>query len=624
MTSPHHRRASARTSQHAYQPLTLCLVLLILTLGSAARVYRLDEKSLWSDEVATIATSQGRSIDPEAYTLHGKQFDAPTPVPASIYTAKALPEHGTANLGDVLNVLRDNVHPPLFFYLSQRWTALRNSLSPGVLREPAALFGILDILFIFWLALQWMKLPSLIPTRANSTHFSESRDTLNLTPNLTPSAQFFDPAPEPADTDRHLSQPNQPWPKPLQLGFALLSSAFMAFSAYQVDHAQDARQYTLLVLLSLLATGIALRQIRNQGRSWASWGLLAILLAAGFYTQYFFGLFIVYIGILLLVLGPKTRTFLTKGLATLALTGALCLPWLPWFKVQLTFVKRVGHYTAGLWNPVRLPEKLWRTACEFFIPDNPMGKWLPLVILLAVAYRIWQTYRNRKNPDTTASTNETPALFGHSPLSPIVIGLLLWLIVIVGGQIGIDLLKHTHTATIRRYLVLVSPACYLLMAYAIASLWHWTKKQWQRGFIIGVTALMLGGMAGDTVDYLFRTHTSSDEFKQAAARINADYRPGDVVLVSKSGAMAVGMALYLRDSIPMLGIDVPNAMALRGNTPLTDKIVQALVGHSRVWLVFSHAAQSTEKHLGKQLEQAGYQQNDFSKVPGVKVLLWKK
>lgn len=554
--------------------LFLVLLLVITVIGGAARFYKLGEKSLWSDEIATIATSLGNSIDPEAFRLRGEAFDPPAPVQASVYAGEATHSHGAGNFGRTAEVLKANVHPPLFFWLMNLWIHAFGH-EPGPLRIPAAFFGLLCIPVLGWLAL--------------GIH------DLNRKEN--------------DETDSAFS-----WQR---YGFPLLAAGFMALSAYQVDHAQDARQYTFLLLIAMLIVSLAVRLVKTAGKGIWRWLALSLLLATGLYTQYFFVTFAGFILAYLTWQGRKEKGFLLKLAATAGLMVILLLPWLPIFKSQMAFFSTVGHYTAGLWNPVRLPEKIWRIFCEFLLPKSGLGKLLPLLVLVSGA-AVWFFARRQTG---TQEQKQDPISF----LSPALGLILAWLALVVGGQVVLDLVKDTQTATIRRYLFLASPAIYLLMAYTLA--WMGTmgnRIRWSGYLAVLLSGLTLVLMAVDTGTVLFKKHTSSDEFRQAADWINRNYRPGDLVLVSKSGAMATGMALYLKPETQMLGVDVQQFEELADGSPLMKRLESAVKQRSRVWLVFSHAARSTRFRLGEWLGASGFKPADERKVPGVRVHLLQR
>ncbi len=533
----------------------LAVLLLVVLLGAAARLYKLDEKSLWSDELATIATSMGNSIDPDAYTLRNESFDPPRPIPASEYLKKATQSHGAFNWKQTANVLKANVHPPFFFALMNAWIHAFG-FSADVLRVPAVLFGILCMPMMFVLALR-------------------------------------------------LGRWNAHWQEADVKTFALISTALLAFSAYQIDHAQDARQYTLLVLLALGSVWQMLG-VLEQCTGWWRWLALGLTLALGLYTQYFFMVFAGFVFAVLLWQGRSDKAFLTRLLLTAIFVLLLVLPWWPMFQVQMTFFKNAGHYTAGLWNPLQLLEKLWRIACEFFLPDSKLGKLAPFLILLAASGgALWQFKQASEK---------------RLSIAPVLALILFWLVAVMGGQVLLDVLKNTHTATIRRYLLLASPACTLLLAYALVSLGRVSGCVW-KGLQVGLGGLLLALMLGDAGRYLLVEHASSDEFKQAAGLINPAYQAGDTVLVSKSGAMAVGMAYYLKPEVQMMGVHVPGYQALSEGAPLSKRLAQTAGASQRVWLVYSHAANSTRFGLQTIVERQGFQLVQERKFPGVRVLL---
>lgn len=565
----------------------------LIVLGVAARLYQLNEKSLWSDEIATIATSRGNAVDPDAFRLRGRSFDPPGPVPASEYRDKAVRLRAKPSMERIARVLKANVHPPLFFWLMALWSRLvgaDQALIPAVLRLPAVLFGILSIPFMYLLARLLWRLRVDPEAGAGKTHKGG-------------------------------------------VVFALLSTTFFALSAYQIDHAQDARAYTLLLCLALLAACLTIRLLHpmssasfleNPGpwfrKRGVTWLVLALTLVAGLYTQYFFSFFAAFLlsYLLMYAVVSRRRELIPPWLCAVGLIVLLFVPWLPFLWAQGEFFRQAGHYTAGLWAVGPLPEKLWRILCGFVMPLNSWAKILPLVII-PLALISWLVFRHRYNVRKTGT-----ASFPLPWISLMTGFLLLWLLIPLLEQLAVDLVKHTHTATIRRYLLLLSPACYLLLAHALTGIARWIRKPWGVLLSMAFTVAILTFLMQGTIYQLFRHHVASDEFKQAAYRINHLYREGDLVLVNKSGAIAVGMAYYLRPYVLMMGLDTPDPKLLSDGSPLMMRVDRALAGRKRIWLVFSHSAPSTERALINTLTTQGYYREGLRKFPGVRVLQWRK
>jgi uncharacterized membrane protein len=133
---------------------------------------------------------------------------------------------------------------------------------------------------------------------------------------------------------------------------ALFSAAFIALSPFHLLFAQDARPYSLLASITLLASAAFLRALRqNKKRDWAIYSVLLIL---GIYTHLLFGLVALahaaYLltGLRKLQNGQFTRYFAASFLALLAFT-----PWLyqivsnfPAVTERAELVRFIGRFTA--------------------------------------------------------------------------------------------------------------------------------------------------------------------------------------------------------------------------------------------------------------------------------------
>lgn len=515
------------------------LLLLIVMAGLLLRLFHLEAKSLWSDEVATVATSLGNLIDPDAWTAQGRSFDPATPQAASAYVERAWTSHGLGNWAQTVAVLKQNIHPPFFFWLMNvSIHTLGNT--PFGLRLPAVLFGSACIPLLFWVGRRW------------------------------------------AGT-----------------AVGLLAAALMALSGYQVAHSQDARPYTLATLLALVATWLLLRWLdktRSTNRAFhpVEWGGLALCNALGLYTHY---LYLFFIGFLALYGGWALRThrgFLGWLFANLGLSALLFLPWLPVLIEQRSFFHHVGHYTQGLWQPMQLPEKLWRTLNDFLMPKEKLLKVTSVLFLTAFGFLAWR----RK------VVSMQPLLFCG-----------LWLAVILGAQIGLDLLQDTHTVTIRRYTLLAAPAIYLGVSYLLLKT-PWPTVWLKRTLVSG----LLLWTAWNSIQVLSGHKFQSDDFQQAAQHITQHKQPGDVVLVHKSGAMAVGMAYYLSPTTPMLGLS-----AFQTQPQQTAQSLSALTKTApRLWLVVTHTPQEISEALQQAIVTTGYKAQTETQVPGISVILYQQ
>ena len=538
------RKQTKNTLNSPFERNCALFLVILCLLGGCLRLYKLDEKSLWGDELATIASAQGNSINPEAYKLRGEAYDPTTPVQAGPYIQRA-----TLAVSDrpfdctpTVEVLRQNVHPPLFFCLMHPVIHYFGS-QPVPLRIPAVLFGILSIPLFYWVL-------------------------------------------------RRITTPQT----------ALLATAFLTLSAYQVDHAQDARQYTLLTLLALASAGVMLRLLLSP--RWYLWTGLTLLTAAGLYTQYFYAPFALFIWGYAAWQRRSDRKFLLKLLLSGMGVMTLFAPWLESFKAQMAFHAQSGHFSENLWKVSALPERLFRSLTAFIAPDSTAIKLIVLGLLMLEGLR--HGIARHK---------------GHTlPQSPVMTCALFWIGLTVGGQLLIDVVQQSHTATVKRYLLLAAPGVYLLFAHLLLNLQLSGRFKIIRPVLI---MLVLGLVSLNTYKALFIKHHSSDEFRLAAAHITKQQQANDLVIVNKSGTVSLGMAYYLPKAMLMLPIDAQSSHDLKENSPYLPLIHRAMDSHERIWLVFSHEAPSSKAQLTRWMTEQGYAEQAETGFPGVHVYLYQ-
>jgi uncharacterized membrane protein len=519
------------------QQARIGLVLLMLA-GLALRCINLDGKSLWSDELATIATATGHLVDPAAWAYLGGQFDPAHPSTAGAYLQQFTQYAPLCPLSQVWSVLKTNVHPPLFFSLMHYWVGL-TGIAAQTLRLPAVLFSTLCI-------------PALY------------RVVRRVHPRC----------------------------------LALATAGVFALSGYQVAHAQDARPYSLATLALLILAWQFIRLAQKAPQSTKSWSKIAIsgvgiglVLVLGLGTQYLFGVSaaVLALGLVWAVWRPSpspptgaAQSFYSRLLPLLAVglvavaTLALCsLPWLPYLAAQKAFLAHAGHYTHGLWNPIQLPEKLFRVLCDVIAPQSSeIRLWIGALIASLVLLRFRKT--------TALARQGSPHPIGaYWPT--------LWLVGLVLAQMGLDMIQQSHTLVIRRYVLLAAPALYWLIV--VGGLYVYQRTQW-----LGATlAILLAGLLGvNTTNVIQGRVFHSDDFKTAAQVINQHARPSDLVLVHRSGAMTLGMAYYLAKQTPLWGTSSGNS-----------SFHKPFRANPKVWLVWTHASLNEQQQALQNLAQNG-------------------
>lgn len=124
-------------------------VALVIALGLFFRFYKIDEKLLWHDELATRVFAAGYTVDEWKKALYtGEIFDV-----AEVQNyQKHNPSRSVA--GAVRDLAEnDPQHPPLYYVLTRVWVGLFGD-GVGTLRALSALLSILGAFGVYWLAME--------------------------------------------------------------------------------------------------------------------------------------------------------------------------------------------------------------------------------------------------------------------------------------------------------------------------------------------------------------------------------------------------------------------------------------------------------------------------------------
>lgn len=259
------------------------LVVGVLCLGIFFRVVNLDKKVFWVDEVATALRVSGYTLEEMVSDL----VDGPVKTLPQIQKYQ-YPSPEKSLLDTATSLAAEDVHPPLFFSLLRFWVMLFGN-SVTALRSLAALFSILMFPAIWWLCREL---------------FTSDR------PQNTPSKQLRNPLPTNRST---------------LIGWTAV--ALLATSPAQIVFAQESRQYTLWMLLILLASASLLRSLKTRSRH--AWALYSLCILLGLYTHYLFALIVASHALYVLCTQQfkPTQNAIAYLLAS-AIAGIGYLPWL--------------------------------------------------------------------------------------------------------------------------------------------------------------------------------------------------------------------------------------------------------------------------------------------------------
>ncbi|MEG4247266.1 glycosyltransferase family 39 protein [Microcoleus sp. Pol10D4] len=277
---------------------------------------------------------------------------------------------------------------------------------------------------------------------------------------------------------------------------ALLATALLALSPFDILFAQTARQYSLLTATVIGSSWLLLRAVRLRG--WKNWVFYSLAIAIGFYTHPFFSLTLIGHGVFIISYWlffkkTKLRGHVINSQFFLAVTAALIL-YIPWIYVLATNLERASSTTD--WTRVSpgwlYLVKLWTLSFTSLFFDFDFGFdniWtyllrLPFLLLMAAAlYKICRR--------TSSST---------------------WLFIVTSIFVPFlilalpDLILGGKRSAVSRYLISCFPGVQLAVAYLLAS----NVKTQQRFWQVILALVFTASIASCTVSAFSDTWWSKD------------------------------------------------------------------------------------------------------------------
>ncbi|WP_156114073.1 hypothetical protein [Myxosarcina sp. GI1] len=423
------------------------LLLTWLLLGAVLRVTNLEAKPPWSDEWATLVFSLGHSFR-----------TVPLDRVISLNTLLApLQLDPTTNVRDVVNnLLTESTHPPVYFVLTHWWLKLFSS-DTGLVsiwwgRLLSAIFGVLAIPAMFgW---GWLLSRSLI--------------------------------------------------------CAQLAAALMAVSPFGVYLSQEARHYTLAILLAIASLSFLLVAIRNikQKRSIAIALVLTwiVVNSLGVATHYFFGLtlvaeIIVLASVWFNSIRVDSKAILAKYWQRIywAIAGTIsgCSIWV-WVSLwrsipgdDLTSWVFDGNPLAEFYQPL-LRLLIWLITMVFLLPIEGVPESIAIISgVILLSFIVWSL------PDWLRGirANNSPQMrLGITVLTRFLLSAIA-LILAATYVFGADL---TLSA---RFQFGYFPAVLLLLAISLSYLWQESKYKYffNKNRVLVVLTLVLATLGSTTI-----------------------------------------------------------------------------------------------------------------------------
>lgn len=349
----------------------------------------------------------------------------------------------------------------------------------------------------------------------------------------------------------------------------LLAGALVAVSPFLVYYSQEARNYIVVTFWSVTATYALWRALKaGKRRMWLGYSLAAALTV---YSHYY-GVFVLAFHFVYLVLTWRQQRGRWRAWF-LSMVGAalLFLPWLMGFWGQFQNLWLHPDYWPGTIDFLTMTV---RTFGSFIAGSSgalgSLGPVLALFGLLLVAGFAVLLFRGGLN----VSRGEVYAvLYAVVPL------------------LAVYAITARNPKFAERYLIMISPAFYLLLARGLAALYglsirqgstvRWLKSTSAAFCLLGSVAV-LGFSTNGAVDVLYGAAGVKDDHRGAISYIEANARPGDKVLLVRNTYHT--FEYYYDGDLPWEGFD-PSGNGDVSLGHVSDRLNQIVPGNKRIWLL---------------------------------------
>ncbi len=346
-----------------------------------------------------------------------------------------------------------------------------------------------------------------------------------------------------------------------------LIGAFLAsFAFFPIAYSQDARAYSLLLMLSALSGWIFIEIIRTD-KKW----LYPLYLVSGLLLVYthFYGLFIIFSQVVhFLVFLKKYKTQRWKFLASIA---TLLIALIPFYFLLKNRISTISSH--GFWISRPGLMTLLDTPAYFFSTGRFRFAVLALVLLLVllgllVIKKVKAGYQARKSRNKQSS----PVWQIRLECPEVIVFLLLWSVLpILIPFIESQFMTPVYQA---KYAIGAFPALCLLAAGGLS------KIKWP---LVFYTVLILIVLFSSIGLYDYYKNDNKEQWREVARLIESRAQPEDVMVVCK-GYYQVPFNYYYKGNLPAKGIsDLEDARKFVDTE--TDRMSK---NQSNLWLVLAY------------------------------------
>jgi uncharacterized membrane protein len=451
----------------AQMQLWCCVVTILLVLGTLFRAIYLDRPVYWVDEVATSMRVSGYTLDEVTHQL---ATGLPLNVTDLLEFQDIRSDRPWTNF--LYALTQSPEHAPLYFVLVRLWVEVFGC-SVTAMRSLSVVFSLLSLPAIYGFCRDLFQANQFDPLLERTLKGFQGGNAFSLSrikyQPLRLIRGWFKRRKVRALTRIFLSMEGRRFEtRGILVGWSAMG--LLSISPFFIAYAQEARPYSLWVLLLLLLNWFLWRSLQfNRRWLWFSYTLCAI---ASLYTSFLTLLVILGQGVSVIFFYPKRRR--TYSIAT----GIALLAFLPWCCVAIAYWQTLQDNTT--WMRVAMP--LWALLAVWFYSlavlffDVPVAAGMPVVmgfqVILAIAAVGLIGYA------TYCLVRQTPRSVGLFLLMGAISTPLILL--------SIDLIGNGQAAATSRYLMPTQLGALIAVAYLLSTR---IFSAWRRWRIIAVTLL---------------------------------------------------------------------------------------------------------------------------------------
>ncbi len=386
----------------------------------------------------------------------------------------------------------------------------------------------------------------------------------------------------------------------------LIAATLLTLSPYAHWYAQDAKMYSLLVLLTIVATWLLLGALRRGGTVWIAYGVVAAV-TLGVHAAFL--LVLIAHGVIAAVvwwagygIRPTRRQFQWLTM----LIGVAALPLLIWGAI---FAVRNGPTWQVKATPWAIAQRM---LVEFSVTHRvesgiqARGSWLYGALLLLGVGLTWWAGSATARPPVGRGRIFSPLRSGeglgapYEGLWPPRLTLFVVLTVMLVPGVLFTLLSLRRAVFEDRYLIVALPGFLLLAALGFDGLLRW----WP-----GLALAVVGGCAVLLVawvplrDVNFSTQSQKEDWREAYRHLAQHARVGDGVVIYP-GYLRSTYDYYAIEFPALRNLSVVTPPSLAPGTDVSDRALSAFFadrtrGWERVWLVESPERAPTQDPDGR-------------------------